>query len=134
MRDFRTLKVWQRAHELTLEVNRLTKAFPRGQRFGLTSQINRAAASISTNLAEGCGSQSDAEFAQSVRVAMRSASELEYQLLLASDLKLIRPEECRRLGDKVMEVRRMLTGLLKKLTGTGRPSPATSPPAPPAHR
>ena len=123
MRDFRTLKVWQRAHELTLEVSQLTKVMPRGERFGLTSQINRAAASISTNIAEGCGSQSDAEFAQFVRIAMRSASELEYQLLLARDLKLVRPDDCRRLGDQVMEVRRMLTGLLRRLVALP-PSPA----------
>ena len=121
MRDFRTLKVWQRAHQVALAVNQLTRTFPRGERFGLTSQINRAAASISTNIAEGCGRQSDAEFAQFVRIAMRSASELEYQLLLARDLKLVRAEDCRQLGDEVMEVRRMLTGLLKKLRADSRP-------------
>ena len=126
MRDFRTLKTWQRAHELTLAASRLTKTFPRGERYGLTSQINRAAASVGANLAEGCGSATDAEFAQFVRIAMRSASELEYQLLLARDLKLVRPEDCRPLCDEVMEVRRMLTGLLKKLTGAARPSPAAS--------
>ena len=119
VRDFRTLKVWQRAHQVALAVNQLTKTFPRGERYGLTSQINRAAASISTNLAEGCGSQSDAEFAQFVRIAMRSASELEYQLLLACDLKLVGVDECRPIGDEVLEVRRMLTGLLKKLRADG---------------
>ena len=124
MRDFRTLKVWQRAHDLALQINRLTKAFPRGERYGISSQINRAAASISTNLAEGCGSQSDGEFAQFVRIAMRSASELEYQLLLARDLKLLRREECQRVGDEVMQIRRMLSGLLKKLMADRSPPTA----------
>jgi four helix bundle protein len=124
MRDFRTLKVWQRAHQLALEANRLTKSFPRGGRYGLTSQINRAATSISTNLAEGCGSPSDGEFAQFVRIAMRSASELEYQLLLARDLRLVRPDDCRRVGDEVMQVRRMMTALLKKLIADSRPRTA----------
>src|SRR5919202_925412 len=89
MRDFRTLRVWQKAHELTLEVSRLTRGFPKGERYGLTSQINRAAASIATNLAGGCGSITDAEFAQFVRIAARSATELDYQILLARILQLI---------------------------------------------
>ena len=121
MRDFRTLKVWQRAHQLVLAVNQLTKTFPRRERYGLTSQIHRGAASISTNLAEGCGSQSDAEVAQFVRIAQRSASELEYQLLLACDLNLVRARDCRPISDEVLEVRRMLTGLLKKLKADSRP-------------
>jgi four helix bundle protein len=90
VRDVRTLKAWQRARSLTLAANQLTKTFPRGERYGLTSQINRAAASIGANLAEGCGSVTDGEFAQFVRVALRSASERDYHLLLARDLKLAR--------------------------------------------
>jgi four helix bundle protein len=130
MRDFRTLKVWERAHKLALEVNRLSKGFPRSERYGLTSQANRAAASISTNLAEGCGCQTDREFAQFVRIAMRSASELEYQLLLARDLKFIGDADCRRISDEVMAIRRMLTALLKKLMADGRSPIAAVPVAP----
>jgi four helix bundle protein len=120
VRDFRTLKTWQRAHELTLAASRLTKTFPRGERYGLTSQINRAAASVGANLAEGCGSSSDAEFAQFVRIALRSASELEYHLLLARDLKLARQAEYDLIAPKAVEVKRMLTSLHKKLTADRR--------------
>lgn len=115
MRDFRTLTVWQKAHAVALRVSQISKSFPRGERYGLTTQINRAATSISTNLAEGCGSTTDAEFAQFVRVAARSASELEYQILLAHDLNLLPDKPYETLLADVTQVRRMLTALLKKL-------------------
>jgi four helix bundle protein len=93
MKNFRELKVWQKAHELTLAVYRSTRDFPREEFYGLTSQIRRATASIGANLAEGCGRNGDAEFARYCSIAMGSASELEYHLLLAQDLKLLKPGE-----------------------------------------
>lgn len=87
MRDFRQLKVWAKAHSLTLAVYRATAAFPREEQYGLTSQLRRAAASIPTNLAEGCGRYGDAELARFVGIAAGSASEVEYLLMLARDLK-----------------------------------------------
>ena len=85
------LKVWQKAHQLTLKVYRITAAFPREELYGLTSQLRRACSSIAANLAEGCGRNGDMEFARFCSMAMGSASELEYHLLLAKDLKLIKP-------------------------------------------
>jgi four helix bundle protein len=125
VRDFRTLQAWQRAHALTLAAHQLTKTFPRGERYGLTSQINRAAASVGANLAEGCGSVTDGEFAQFVRIALRSASELEYHLLLARDLNLTGGPAYEGAASEVVQVKRMMTGLLKKLSAQrSRPSAA----------
>ena len=91
MKDFHDLKVWQKAHALTLTVYRITADFPRQEQYGLTSQLRRASSSIPANLAEGCGRNSDAEFIRFCTIAAGSASELEYHLLLAHDLKLIWP-------------------------------------------
>ena len=88
MRDFRDIKAWQKGHRLALAVYQATKRFPTEERYGLKSQARRAAASIPTNIAEGCGRDSEAEFARFLRIAAGSASELEYLLLLARDLSL----------------------------------------------
>lgn len=93
MKDFHELKVWQKAHQLTLAVYQVTAAFPREELYGLTSQLRRCSSSTPANLAEGCGRDGDAEFARFCSIAMGSASELEYHLLLAKDRKLIQPHE-----------------------------------------
>ena len=116
MKDFRELKVWQKAHELTLAVYRITTAFPREELYGLTSQIRRSCSSIAANLAEGCGRNGDAEFARFCSIAMGSASELEYHLLLARDLELIKPADYEQLAPRTTELKRMLTALHQKLT------------------
>ena len=85
MKDFRELKVWRKAHELTLAVYQITASFPREELYGLTAQLRRAGSSIAANLAEGCGRNGDAELARFCSMAMGSASELEYHLLLARD-------------------------------------------------
>ena len=90
MKDFRQLKVWQKSHELTLVLYKLTASFPREETYGLTAQVRRAASSISANLAEGCGRNGDAELARFCSIASCSAIELEYHLLLARDLKFIK--------------------------------------------
>jgi four helix bundle protein len=115
MKDFRELKVWQKAHDLTLETYRATKAFPTEERFGLTAQVRRSAASIAANIAEGCGRDGDPEFARFLSIAMGSASETEYHLLLARDLGLIPAADYDRLVGIVQEVKRMLTALIRKL-------------------
>jgi four helix bundle protein len=86
MRDYRDLQVWTKAHRLALACYKGTQCFPFEERFGLTSQIRRAAASIPANLAEGCGRRSDGEMARYVQIAMGSGAELSYHLLLARDL------------------------------------------------
>jgi four helix bundle protein len=116
MKDFHELKVWQKAHQLTLAVYRITAGLPREELYGLTSQLRRASSSIPANLAEGCGRNGDAEFARFCSIAMGSASELEYHLLLTRDLKLIPPKDYEDLAERTTELKRMLTALLQKLT------------------
>src|SRR5688572_6820868 len=89
MQGFRNLLVWRNAHQLVLSLYRATALFPRAEQFGLTAQIRRAAASIPANIAEGCGRGSDADFARYLQIALASSNELEYHLLLASELDLI---------------------------------------------
>jgi four helix bundle protein len=115
MRNFRQLDVWKKAHDLTLEIYRLTSTFPSNERFGLTSQLQRASASIGANLAEGCGRHTDADFKRFVHMASGSACEVEYHLLLAHDLKLIEDATHEKLNATINEVKRMLHGLVKYL-------------------
>lgn len=115
MQDFRKLKVWQRAHELTLEVYRATAAFPKSEAYGITSQIRRSCSSVPANVAEGCGRGGDADFARFLQMAMGSASETEYHLLLAHDLSFLADGDYNRLSAKVTDVKRMLSSLLSKL-------------------
>lgn len=115
MKDFRELKVWQKAHQLTLAVYGITASFPREELYGLTSQLRRACASIPANLAEGCGRHGDAEFARFCSIAIGSATELEYHLILAKDLKMIPPGDYQEMSNRTTELRRMLTVLHKKL-------------------
>ncbi len=115
MKDFHELKVWQKAHHLTLAVYHVTATFPREELYGLTTQIRRSCSSIPANLAEGCGRHGDAELARFCSIAMGSASELEYHLLLARDLKLIKPKDYEELAQRTIEVKRMLTALIQKL-------------------
>jgi len=119
MKNFRQLKVWQKSHELVLSVYQITAVFPRTETYGLTSQIRRAASSIPSNLAEGCGRNGDAELARFCDMATGSASELEYQLLLARDLKLIRLNDYEQLAQQTTEIKRMLTVFVRKLRAEG---------------
>jgi len=116
MKDFRQLTVWQKSHELTLSIYERTTSFPREELYGLTSQIRRAASSIPANLAEGCGADGDAELARYCRIARASASELEYHILLSRDLKLMSTDAYEKLTERVVEIKRMLTGLIQKLS------------------
>jgi four helix bundle protein len=115
MKDFKDLRVWTKAHELTLDVYRLSRSFPADERFGLTSQIRRAASSIGANLAEGCGRRSDGEFHRFLQIARGSASELEYHLLLSRDLGILSKDDFDGLQLQVLEVERMLTSLVQSV-------------------
>ena len=117
MRDFRELKVWEKAHRLTLDVYRATGAFPREELYGLTSQIRRAAVSIGANIAEGAGKSSRPDFARFLQIGLGSASELEYHLLLSRDLDYLEPESYQTLLSQVSEVKKMLTGFIQYLYG-----------------
>jgi four helix bundle protein len=117
MQDFRNLRVWQKAHELTLAVYKTTRPFPKEEMYGLTSQMRRAAASVPANLAEGCCRQGDTEFGRFAQIALGSVSELEYHLLLSRDLELLSNAEHERLARMVEEVKRMLISFIQTLRG-----------------
>src|SRR5205809_2921123 len=108
MRDFREIKVWERAHELTLEIYKATAKFPREEIYGLTSQTRRSSSSSPANIAEGCG-RGNAELARFLQIGLGSASELEYHILLAHDLTFLPVAVYDLLQSRVTEVKRMLT-------------------------
>jgi four helix bundle protein len=116
MRDFEKLSVWQKSHEFTLDLYTATSQFPGAELYGLTSQLRRAAASVPANLAEGCGRDSDAELARYVRIAMGSGNEMEYLLILARDLGYLSADNYESLMNALLEVKRMLAGLLTRLS------------------
>jgi four helix bundle protein len=115
VQDFRKLKVWEKAHTLTLDVYKASRSFPREEIYGLTSQIRRASVSIGANIAEGTCRRGDVDFARFLQMAAGSASEVEYHLLLARDLNLLEASDYQRLSEKAVEVKRMLASLMQKL-------------------
>ncbi|HXN49868.1 MAG TPA: four helix bundle protein [Bryobacteraceae bacterium] len=115
MKDFHDLKVWSKAHALTLAIYAATASFPRSERFGLTDQMRRACTSIATNIAEGCGREGEAELRHFLSIARGSASELEYHLLLARDLNYLTPTDHERLSNEITQIKRMLTVFIQKL-------------------
>lgn len=115
MRDFRQLKVWEKGHQLALAIYADTAPFPATEQYGLVRQMRRSSTSIPTNIAEGCGRSGEPEFARFLQIAMGSASELEYQLLLAHDLALLSDSNYEQLGGDVGEVKRMLGAFIRTL-------------------
>jgi len=115
MKDFRDLKVWQKAHLLTLNVYRETTCFPRTEIYGLVSQMRRCSTSIGANIAVGCGKRRNNEFQRFLQIAAGSASELDYHLLLAHDLEYLNESAYGSLLAQLIEVRKMLAGLLQKI-------------------
>ena len=115
MRNLRALKVWEKSHRLVLGVYGATGTFPREETYGLTTQLRRCCASIPANIAEGCGRSSEAELGRYLLIAMGSASELEYHLLLTRDLGYLGAQDYRELSQRTGEVKRMLSALIVKL-------------------
>ena len=120
MQNFRDLKVWSKAHAVTLAIYEITEVFPAEERYGLKSQMRRAAASVPTNIAEGCVRSSKADFGRFLHVAIGSASELEYLILLARDLGMLPAAKHDSLTTDVQEVKRMLTGLIARTRTASR--------------
>src|SRR5437899_11984145 len=120
MQDFRKLRVWAAAHQVTLAAYRVTRRFPRDELYGLTSQIRRSAASVCANIAEGCGRSSRRDFARFLHVAQGSASELEYHWILALDLGRVDQTGYEQITAGATDVKRMLTGLVRRLERTPR--------------
>lgn len=115
MQDFRNLKVWEKSHLLALEIYKQTKNFPKEELYGITSQIRRAATSIPTNIAEGCGRFSYKETAQFMQIAFASANEVEYLLLLSRDLGFLPEADYKMYVTGLEEVKKMLSSLIKKI-------------------
>lgn len=112
---FKNIKVWQKAHELVLEIYKITKIFPGSERYGLIAQLRRSASSIATNIVEGYKRKSDRDFAHFLNMANSSLEETKYHLLLACDLKYLNKNNYERLSILADEVGRMLFGFQKKL-------------------
>ena len=127
MQDFRKLQVWTKAHDVTLEIYRITESWPSVERFGLTDQIRRAAISVAANIVEGTARGTDRETARFLRISLASAAELQYHLLLARDLGLLTVAAYRDLEPRAVEVKRMLCGFMAKLTP--KPSRSRAPPS-----
>jgi|SRR5215204_6749070 len=115
MKDFRSLKVWEKAHALVLVIYKATATFPKQELYSLTNQIQRAAVSIPANIAEGCGKDSDAELKRYFLIAMGSASELEYFLLLAHDLGYLQEDIYQSMQNELVETRKMLNAFIQRL-------------------
>lgn len=118
MQDYRKLRVWRKAHELALAVRRATNRFPRTGYASLKSQITSSAESIAFNIVEGCGANSARELARFLDISIKSTLELEYQLKLAMDYGVIDLNEGTGLSGEVVDTRRMLYGLKKKVLET----------------
>lgn len=108
MIDFKTLNYWKRAYKFSLDIYRETTSFPREEKYGLTSQIRRAAISIPINISEGSGRNSKKEFANFLQISLGSASEVECELLLSKDIEYLNPEKCLYLLNELSEIRKMI--------------------------
>jgi four helix bundle protein len=116
VKSFRELVVWQRAIELTLEIYKVTKAFPKDESFGLTSQLRRAAVSVASNIAEGQGRKTKGEFVQFLCVARGSNAEVQTQLVIAQGLGYSDEVAIARCEALALEVAKMLNGMLKAVS------------------
>jgi four helix bundle protein len=119
MQDFRRFRVWQAAHKLTLDIYRVTRAFPADERFGLVSQLRQAASSIQANIAEACGRGTRADTARIVQLSIGSATEVSNHLILSRDLEYIDGEKYADLEDRTDRIRAMLVRLVLKLRAHG---------------
>jgi four helix bundle protein len=115
MRNFKKLKVWEKSHQWVLKIYCVTSSFPSDERFTLVAQLRRSAASVPTNIAEGCGTESSNELSRFLRIAAASASEAEYQLLLAYELGYLKEKTYLDLNANINEVKNMLNSFISAL-------------------
>lgn len=113
MQDFQKIGAWKKAHAITLKIYTSTSLFPQTEQYGLTSQIRRAAASIPSNIAEGCGRDTSNELRRFMTIALGSASEVHYQLILAHDLSYLSDGKFQELEQDIIEVKRMIAGYMR---------------------
>jgi len=121
MQDYRKLVVWQKSHQLTLDVYWITRTYPKEELYGLTSQTRRAATSIPANISEGCGRNSSADLARFLHIALGSAFELDYHFILARDLGFITDQDSIKFATDISEVRQMLYSFLQKVNPKQHP-------------
>ena len=115
MKDFHNLKVWDKAHKFVLSIYSATGKFLKEEIYGLISQLRRAVVSIPTNIVEGSSMGSDKDFARFIQISIGSASETEYLLILCHDLKYLNDNEFEKLHNEVINIRKMMINLIKKL-------------------
>lgn len=115
MQNYKDLKVWEKAHQFTLMIYDVSKQFPKEELYGLTNQIRRASSSIAANIAEGCGKNTNGDFAKFLNIALGSANESEYFTLLAKDLTYISAEKFEMLYKLINEIKAMLIALVAKV-------------------
>ena len=115
MRDFKKHDIWELSHQFTLEIYSITKNFPKDEFYGITSQIRRASASIPTNISEGCGRDSDAEFNRFLTIALGSATEVEYLITLSKDLNYITESHYIQLNKNINTIKKKTYTLKQKL-------------------
>ena len=115
MQDYKKLKVWEKAHAFTLAVYQIAAEFPRYEQYGLASQLRRCSSSVPSNIVEGCGLNSKKELLRHLHIAMGSAKEAEYQLVLARDLGYVSAVVHAALDEQVNEVERMLSALINTI-------------------
>ncbi len=118
MRNSQELAIWQRGHLLTLKIYSVTKNFPKDEMFGIISQMRRSSSSIPTNIAEGCGRNSNPEMKRFSVIATGSASELEYQLILSKDLQYLSETIYKELQNELIEIRKMIHSFIKNIPQT----------------
>lgn len=118
MIDYRKYLVWQKSHQLVLDMYRVTATYPKSEQFNLISQINRACLSIPTNIAEGCGRETQKELIRFLYISSGSAHELEYLLLVSKDLNFINGDTYIKLNSEVNEIKKMLASLIRKVAQT----------------
>ena len=115
MGSFRKLKVWHEASALTVLTYKLTAGFPKTELYGLTSQMRRAAVSVTSNIAEGCGRNGDRELARFLRIALGSLTELDSLVLVSKNLGMCTDAASERLAKTIRQVRGRLSRLLSSL-------------------
>lgn len=118
MQNYKDLKVWEKAHDFTLKIYDVTKNFPKEEVYSLTNQLRRAASSIPANIAEGCGKNSQLDFANFLNIALGSANEAEYYIILSKDLKYLSVDAHEEMFKIINEVKAMLIALINKIRAT----------------
>lgn len=115
MQNYRSLKVWEKAHAFTLEIYKITLSFPKTETYSLIDQMRRSSSSIPTNIAEGCGRNSQLELAHFLNISLGSSNEIDYQILLSKDLEYISETEYEFLEKQIREIKAMLIALISKI-------------------